>query len=107
MKFYDTLFKLAGHSCHQKPERSFFFRNYQFPLCARCTGILLGFIFGLIIVHLTGFFKSSLMFFCFIPLIIDGLVQKFTEYESNNLKRVMTGFIFSFAYVNICYMFFI
>ena len=28
--------------CHQMPERSFFLGSYQFPLCARCTGIMLG-----------------------------------------------------------------
>ena len=24
--------------CHRIPERSFFFRGHQFPVCARCTG---------------------------------------------------------------------
>ncbi|MGG7175281.1 DUF2085 domain-containing protein [Clostridium neonatale] len=24
--------------CHQLPDRSFFIRSYQFPICARCTG---------------------------------------------------------------------
>jgi hypothetical protein len=28
--------------CHQLQERSFFIRGRQMPLCARCTGILLG-----------------------------------------------------------------
>ena len=28
--------------CHQMEERSFSFRGYQFPVCARCTGVLLG-----------------------------------------------------------------
>ena len=27
--------------CHQKPERSFRLGAYQFPLCARCTGVML------------------------------------------------------------------
>ena len=26
--------------CHQMPERSFFIKGYQFPVCARCTGVL-------------------------------------------------------------------
>lgn len=36
---------LLGHrmGCHQRPDRSFFFRGRQFPLCARCTGVLLGY----------------------------------------------------------------
>ena len=28
------------------PERSFFFGEYQFPLCARCTGVLVGYMLG-------------------------------------------------------------
>lgn len=107
MGLYNSLFNLAGHLCHKKPERSFFFRDYQFPFCARCTGIILGFILGLIIVHLTSFFENYLIFILFLPMIVDGLVQKITDYESNNLRRVKTGFIFAFAYVNICYMFLI
>ena len=107
MELYDSLFNLAGHLCHQKPERSFFFRGFQFPFCARCTGIILGFIVGLVMVHLIGVFKSYWIFALFIPLIIDGLIQKYSSYESNNLKRVSTGFIFGFAYFNVCYMFLI
>ena len=30
--------------CHQRPERSFFMAGHQLPLCARCTGIHLGFL---------------------------------------------------------------
>lgn len=107
MELYDSLFNLAGHLCHQKPERSFFFRGFQFPFCARCTGIILGFIIGLTTVHLKSFFENYFIFILLIPLIVDGLMQKFTDYESNNLKRIITGIIFSFAYVNLCYMFLI
>lgn len=107
MKFYNSLFNLAGYLCHQKPERSFFFRDCQFPFCARCTGIILGFFVGLMIVNFTGYFENYLIFSLFVPLVCDGLIQKFTIYESNNFKRVITGFIFSFAYVNVCYMFLI
>ncbi|PQL91928.1 DUF2085 domain-containing protein [Apibacter adventoris] len=32
------------HTCHQKPERSFFWKRKQFPLCARCTGIYIAFV---------------------------------------------------------------
>ena len=32
----------AATGCHQLPERSFFFRQYQFPVCARCCGVLIG-----------------------------------------------------------------
>ena len=32
----------AAAGCHQRPDRSFFFGEYQFPVCARCTGVFLG-----------------------------------------------------------------
>lgn len=28
--------------CHQLAERSFFYKGYQFPVCARCTGVTIG-----------------------------------------------------------------
>ena len=33
-----------GHrlGCHQMEERSFHFKGYQFPVCARCTGVIIG-----------------------------------------------------------------
>ena len=35
--------------CHQIEERSFKIKGWQFPVCARCTGILTGQIIGIII----------------------------------------------------------
>ncbi|MEE0456852.1 MAG: DUF2085 domain-containing protein, partial [Anaerovibrio sp.] len=32
------------------PSRSFFIHGYQMPLCARCTGIIVGEVLGLILV---------------------------------------------------------
>ena len=33
------IFAAGGLICHQRPERSFFFDGFQFPVCARCTGL--------------------------------------------------------------------
>lgn len=86
-------------SCHQKPERSFFIRGYQFPLCARCTGIAIGHIIALLIVPFHTFkYSISLLLF---PLAIDGTIQYFTTYESNNYKRVITGTLYGFAFTSI------
>lgn len=32
-----------------------------------------------------------------IPLIVDGTIQMFTKYESNNLRRFVTGFLFGYG----------
>ena len=80
--------------CHQRPERSFFFHGKQFPICARCTGELIG-----IIVTPIGYcFLKKLPIWVFfvllIPLVTDGLIQAKTKYESNNTKRLITGVLF-------------
>jgi len=36
------VFPLGHVVCHQRPERSFFFRGHQFAVCARCTGLYFG-----------------------------------------------------------------
>ena len=38
--------KILG--CHQKPERSFFYKGYQFPVCARCTGVVISSIISVV-----------------------------------------------------------
>ena len=48
-KIWLTLMNLFSNSCHQKAERSFFINKYQFPICARCTGLLLGYFLGVLI----------------------------------------------------------
>ena len=78
--------------CHRKPERSFFWKNKQFPVCARCTGIHIGYIsfpiFLLQIFTLNIWWTLALI----IPTFIDGYTQAFFNRESNNWLRFITGF---------------
>lgn len=83
--------------CHQLPERSFSCRGYQFPICARCTGILTGEVIGLTLGIIFDYYTFWL-FLMMIPMILDGSIQFFfKKYESNNLKRLITGLCFGFA----------
>lgn len=34
-----------------------------------------------------------------VPMLVDGFVQQLTSYESSNLKRVVTGFLFGYGLV--------
>ena len=34
-----------------------------------------------------------------VPMIADGLIQRLTPYESNNITRVITGTLFGYALV--------
>ena len=47
--FIDNPYLYYITKCHQIPERSFFINNRQFNICARCTGIITGFFFGIIL----------------------------------------------------------
>lgn len=93
--------KIGTYSgCHQMYERSFTYRGYQFPICARCTGIFIGQIIGLILGFRLDLLWSILLI---IPMGIDGTVQLIKIKQSNNLRRVITGFIAGIAYINLLF----
>ena len=78
----DPRFKLFGHT-------SF--------LCARCTGILIGFVLALPFCYLPllnitvpWLISVGLM----VPLIVDGFTQSFGLRESNNILRLISGILF-------------
>ncbi|PQL93072.1 DUF2085 domain-containing protein [Apibacter adventoris] len=80
------------HACHQKPERSFFWKGKQFPLCARCTGIYIAFVpFSFLFI----FFDINIWYsiLLLLPAYLDGSTQLFFKRESNNILRVITGFL--------------
>ena len=83
--------------CHQMPERSFFLGDYQFPLCARCTGIGAGHLLG---ITAAAAFRADLPYkvlLATLPLAADGTLQYLTKYESNNRRRFVTGLLYGFA----------
>ncbi len=96
--------------CHCKSSRSFFYNGKQFPICARCTGEAVGIIFS---IFLFFFYTPSvkiaflLMFpmiidgFIQMFMIIDGFIQMFLKYESTNIRRFTTGFLFGIGLMTI------
>ena len=89
--------------CHCRPDRSFFFHGKKFPICARCTGELIGIVGGAIIfsfVKLTVFQYVILL----LPLIIDGFAQLLLPYTSTNFRRCLTGILFGYALVSLFLM---
>lgn len=77
--------------CHQMACRSFSFRGYQFPLCARCTGVLLGEIAGIvgIIIGIRMRWYNIIAFILIMGL--DWFIQYIKLLYSNNWRRVITG----------------
>lgn len=100
MKF--SKFLVIAFMCHQKPERSFHFRGRQFPLCARCTGILIGYFVGIAVAYITRKSNCLWLSLCVVPMIIDGGIQLICKAESNNFRRLITGIL---GRVGIIYLF--
>lgn len=86
--------------CHCRADRSFYFNNKKFPICARCTGELIGMICSLFLFSL---YQTNILLnlILMIPMLLDGFIQLLTDYESNNFKRISTGFLFGYAICNI------
>lgn len=80
----------AKMGCHQRADRSFYIKNYQFPLCARCTGIALSSICGYII-YLKKKPRLSIGALLTVPMMFDGIVQLAGIKESTNIRRFVTG----------------
>lgn len=83
--------------CHRKPERSFFYKGHQFPVCARCTGFYISGIASIILFRyfylpydLTSLIIGIILL---IPTAIDGTTQLFEMRESNNTLRFITGIL--------------
>lgn len=81
--------------CHRKPERSFFIKGRQFPVCARCTGFYVS-----LIIYFTytyyffvdyNVFLISFAVLLLVPTAIDGLTQLLEYRQSNNSLRFITG----------------
>ena len=85
--------------CHRLPERSFFFRGKQLPLCARCTGILAGYFIG--IIYIIFVHRSNILFegMLIIPTAIDGTGQYFGKWISTNRRRFITGVLAGFSVI--------
>ncbi|BBF45297.1 protein of unknown function DUF2085 [Lachnospiraceae bacterium KM106-2] len=90
--------------CHQKPERSFYVKGYQMPVCARCVGADIGYAAGLIAYLKFGFDKlkyiavigAEIMFF-------DWYLQAIKVKKSTNIRRLLTGICGGFG-ICICYL---
>ena len=93
----DLLFKkpflALFFGCHQHTHKSFKIGKKYIVLCSRCTGIFIGVFISLFVAF---YFQSWFLMLLGLPLIVDGALQKFTDYQSNNYKRVVSGLLFGF-----------
>lgn len=87
----DEIGKASG--CHRMKERSFFYKGHQFPVCARCTGVFFGELTAILLL----FFKKLLSIPASVIMLfimgVDWGIQELGIRESNNIRRVITGFL--------------
>lgn len=97
-KLWETIlntFNFIGDNsgCHQIAERSFTIRGYTFPICARCTGVIIGealaILFWVLGVKIT-FWLSIILA---IIMLFDWGIQYIGVLESNNTRRFITGIL--------------
>ena len=120
------VYTLGDLNCHQIDSRSLYLNGNQMPVCARCTGLALGFVFGAVLFLIMipdpdpirmalssvagkkalGMSKNKLIITSTIlgillmgPMVIDGLTQATFNYESTNIIRFFTGMSFGLGFV--------
>lgn len=87
--------------CHQREDRSFKIKGWQFPICSRCTGILVGQLLGIFIYIFQ--FRISIYISCIFLFImfLDWYIQYKKIRESTNIRRFITGTLAGIAQVAI------
>lgn len=85
--------------CHRLPDRSLTINGYTLPICARCTGIVMGSILSIIMIYFNITFSIMTCLILLIPLIVDGGTQYLNYRLSNNSLRLATGILFGIGYI--------
>lgn len=87
--------------CHQMPSRSYHAGSYQFPICARCLGIIIGYISAFIMIFFRKYICLRTSIWLCVPMAMDGGIQFLTKYESKNYRRSYTGFCAGLGFIMI------
>ena len=72
-------------------ERSFHFKGYQFPVCARCTGVFVGEIIAIILLLLGIKINIFVSITLFLIMGFDWFIQYIKLLQSTNIRRLITG----------------
>jgi len=100
LKFID---RLGFSVCHQLPVRTLLFGKILMPVCARCTGIYIGFLFTIVFLFIVFRKRESdlppvyvivaaVVFI--LSAIVDGFFSYLGFYNTNNIIRIITGYMF-------------
>ena len=86
--------------CHQMPERSLFVKGYQFPVCARCTGVIISSFLATFIFFWYRLSIRMSILFCVI-MFIDWFIQRINIRASTNLRRFVTGLFGGYGFMTL------
>lgn len=90
---YQKLMYLGRNSgCHQMAERSFFIKGRQFPICARCTGVLIGNLVAYTMFFIYVIPPEVYVMGCAV-MFADWYIQYIGIRKSTNRRRLITGII--------------
>ena len=102
IKIWAFLMRLGNRcGCHQREDRSFKIKGWQFPICSRCTGILTGQIIGSIIYILSIRIPFYIDILFLVIMFLDWYIQYKKIKESTNLRRFITGNLAGIAQMSI------
>lgn len=110
----EKIWRFCSFICHQHLNRSFYLNSTQFPLCVRCTSLYLSCTVMVAILllyikfHKVFIFyvstKGYFMLFFFMFLIyVDVFTGYFEICSSNNISRVVTGFLCGSSFILLVY----
>lgn len=98
-KIWVLIMRLGALTCHQMYERSFTLKGYQFPVCARCTGIFIGNIIGILLCIMKVRISLKICVLLIFIMACDGFLQLFKIKESTNIRRFFIGILAGVGYI--------
>ena len=102
IKIWAFLMRLGSRGgCHQREDRSFKIRGWQFPVCSRCTGILTGQILGAVLYFCDIRIPFYLDFGFLFIMFLDWFIQYKKLKQSTNFRRFLTGNLAGIAQMSI------
>jgi len=102
LNFIDELGYNSG--CHQMVERSFHIKGRKLPICARCTGVLIGQVTSLFMGLIFKPLSASSSFVMFVSMGVDWGMQEIGLKESTNRRRFLTGILGGYGLCNLYFI---
>ena len=94
-----AIYRTFSNVCHQLPERSFFIAGHQFAVCARCTGLYIGFTLAVLLYPLIRPIRTTVtperkwLFVAAMPLAVDFGLGFFGIWENTHSSRLLSGLL--------------